>query len=479
MKRILYFLAIVIIIGSTAGCSDYLDIKPRGTDVPHKLAHYEGLLYGFEMGGMWKYHYGTFEHTIDQAGFESFYIYEGYNAAKAYQWQPDIYRPDDQSSEWNESCSLFYTFNVVANEVMSADDGTESQKLSVKAEARFMRAWYTFMMAQYFGKPYDPTTSVTDLCVPVITTASTVGTDFSRRTVKEVYEYILTEMTESLPYLAKRPAHSRRVFHATGNAMLGKVYWMMGKYHEALPYLAAAKLILDTDNNKVLINFDSKINKTTGKITGYPNLNVSPENLYEVGSMTNLWTAFAPMYFGEPLRTFRPDVFHKYFSSGDYRLGLFNGVETGKTAFANLTPQVRYHTNTTSMNYNEGISLPDVYLMYAECLAREGDQEKAKQVLYELRINRMPAAQASVPVTVTTKDDLVKFAVAERIRENFGTGLLWYDMRRLWNDPLFQDLKQYYTRTDGTSTFNLTKERLTLQIPPSVMIWHPEYVQND
>jgi len=479
MKRILSFIALIFIIVGTTCCSDYLDIKPRGTDTPNKLSHFEGLLYGHEVYGSWMYQYGSFEHTIDAAGFSSLYAIEGHNASKAFQWQADIYRPDDQSSEWNVPCTLFYTFNVVVNNVMDAGDGTETQKSAVRAEARFMRAWYTFMMAQYFGKPYDQATSVSDLCIPIITTASTADQDFSRRTVKEVYEYILKEMTESLPYLTKLPAHSKRIFHATGNAMLGKVYWMMGKYHEALPYLAAAKLILDTDKNKVLINFEGKINKTTGNISGYPNLSVSTEVLYEVASMPNMWSAYAPMLLGEPLRTFRPDVFHKYFSSNDCRLGLFSGAETGMTAYANFSQQVRYYTNTTSMYVTEGISLPDVYLMYAECLAREGDLEKAKQVLYELRINRMPVAQASVPVTVTTKDDLVKFAVAERIRENFGTGLLWYDMRRLWNDPLFQDLKQYYTRTDGTTTYTLTKERLTMQIPPSVMVWHPEYVQND
>jgi len=99
--------------------------------------------------------------------------------------------------------------------------------------------------------------------------------------------------------------------------------------------------------------------------------------------------------------------------------------------------------------------------------------------LYELRSNRMPVDKANIPSSVSTKDDLVKFTVAERIRENFGTGLIWYDMRRLWDDPLFQDLKQYYTRTDGTNTYTLTKARLTMRIPPSIMIWNPDYAQNE
>lgn len=478
MKRILSFLTLVIIIGSITGCSDYLDIKPRGTDVPHKLSHYEGLLYGPEVSVLFVYHYGTFEHTIDAAGFSSLYIYERYNAAKAFQWQADIFRSDDQCSEWNDICSRFYTLNVVINEVMDADDGTESQKMAVRAEARFMRAWCTYMMAQFFGKPYDPATAATDPCVPIITEPSTVGTDFSRRTVKEVYEYIITEMTESLPYLPNRPAHIKRIFNGAGNAMLGKVHWMMGSYDKALPYLEAAKSILNS-GNKGLINFGEIIDKESGDIYDYPNTNVSPEAVYSIMGMPNLWTAFGAMYFGTPLRTLRPDVIHTYFNSSDYRLALFTGVETWMTAYADFDPQVRYYTNMTLMTSDEGITLPDVYLMYAECLAREGDLGNAKQVLYELRSNRMPAEQANVPSSVSTKDDLVKFAVAERIREQFGTGITWYDMRRLWDDPLFQDLKQYYTRTDGTDSFTLTKERLTMKIPPSVMIWNPDYVQND
>lgn len=479
MKKILSLLVSAIIIGSMTGCSDYLDIKPRGYDVPHKLSHYEGLLYGAELNSLWTYHYGTFEHTIDESGFSSFYINERYNASKAFLWQADIFRSDDQCSEWNTPCSRFYTYNVIVNEVMKAEDGTEPQKMAVQSEARFMRAWFTYMMAQFFGKPYDPATSATDLCVPIITESSTVGTDFSRRTIKEVYDYIITEMTESLPYLPKRPAHSKRIFHAAGNAMLGKVHWMMGNYDKALPYLEAAKSILDSDNNKSFINLNEIIDKESGDIYDYPTLAVSPESVFEVLSMPNLFSALAPMIFGVAHRTFRPDVIHKYFDASDYRLAFFSGVDSWMSAYANFDPQERFYTNMTSMTANEGITIPDVYLMYAECLAREGKLGESKQVLYELRSNRMPAEEANVPSSVSTKDDLVKFTVAERIRENFGTGINWYDMRRLWNDPLFQDMKQYYTRTDGTSTYTLTKERLTLRIPPSVMIWNPNYIQND
>ena len=64
------------------------------------------------------------------------------------------------------------------------------------------------------------------------------------------------------------------------------------------------------------------------------------------------------------------------------------------------------------------------------------------------------------------------------MREYIGYGNAWFDMRRLWNDPLFQDLKTMYVHSVGEDTYTLTKERLVLRIPPSILQWHPEYTDN-
>ena len=65
------------------------------------------------------------------------------------------------------------------------------------------------------------------------------------------------------------------------------------------------------------------------------------------------------------------------------------------------------------------------------------------------------------------------------MRENLGYGASWFDMRRLWNDPLFQDMKKWYVHTDGVQEYTLTEQRLVMRIPPSVMIWHDDYVNNE
>ena len=143
-----------------------------------------------------------------------------------------------------------------------------------------------------------------------------------------------------------------------------------------------------------------------------------------------------------------------------------------------LSDQYYIDLQHTRISTNFGITTPDLFLMYAECLARTGNDDEAAALLEELRAARMPAANAAVPASLSG-DELVRYAVAERMRENLGYGASWFDMRRLWADPLFQDMKQWYVHTDGVQEYTLTEQRLVMRIPPSVMIWHDDYVNND
>ena len=123
MKKILSFIIFATLIAGATGCSDYLDLKRRGDGVPSTLAHYEWLIYGTDKSVLFNYYHGTFEYTIDADGYLAFYdTSSGYNGTKAYTWQPDIYRQDDNCYEWNTPCSIFYTFNMIVDQVMDAED---------------------------------------------------------------------------------------------------------------------------------------------------------------------------------------------------------------------------------------------------------------------------------------------------------------------------------------------------------------------
>ncbi|WP_461638600.1 RagB/SusD family nutrient uptake outer membrane protein [Labilibaculum euxinus] len=480
MKKIKIIIQLFLMLVMLSGCTDYLDVKPRGYDVPEKLEHYAGLLYGKDdIFTLSVFPNMSFEFTTTENGYNFAYSVLGAEDMNAYKWESDIFRTDDVCSEWNDPCKQLYTINLVVDEVLQASDGTEDEKKAVWAEARVMRAWYTFMMAQFFGAPYNESTAASDLCIPIITTSATVDVEFPRAKVQEVYNYVITEMEESLPFLEDREEHFKRIFMPTGNAMLGKVYWMMGKYEKALPYLQVAKNKIDSDGSRGLLNYNDLMEE--GEIS-YPNVaKTNPESLYSESIYPRLWLALYPSFIESTLLHVKTEVLEKYFTPNDYRLAMVSGLNSGLSAYAqsSLDPSDYYYPNSSRIATDIGVTVADVYLMYAECLARNSQTTEAKSVLTEFRENRIEPGYADIPADVNTQEELIKFVVAERIREGIGMGTTWFDMRRLWDDSLFQDMKQYYTHTDGIDTYSLTKERLTMKIPPSVIIWNPEYQNNN
>lgn len=473
MKRSNIFKLAAALLSLTS-CTDYLGIKPKGFDVPSRIEHYEGLIYGTESTWIWEvFPYMSFEQTVcNSDAYSLAYSSSGAAVCNAYKWQADIYRQDDESSEWNSPAKLIYPLNVVVNGVKDAENGTPERKLALQSEARVLRAYQTFIMAQFFSRPYNSATAESDLCIPIITKASTMSNDFSRRTVREVYDFIVREMTESIPYLPDEKEHISRAFKFTGLVMLGKVQWMMGEWDNAADTFSAARECMSTASCSIL-DYASIVN---GGTMAYPVDDLqNPELIYNLELLTNLLSAVYAEYYGTPTFSVKPEVLLKYFDKDDLRLCAYSGIKSGKTAYNNLSLNDTYYVNTSRLQGNIGVTVPDFYLMYAEVAARTGDEDLARELLTQLRRNRMDTAKAEV---TASGDDLVRFAVEEGFREHMGYGNNWFDMRRLWNDPLFQDLKQMYVHSDGETEYRLTEDRLVMRIPPSILQWHPEYVDN-
>jgi hypothetical protein len=52
----------------------------------------------------------------------------------------------------------------------------------------------------------------------------------------------------------------------------------------------------------------------------------------------------------------------------------------------------------------------------------------------------------------------------------------WFDMRRLYKDAKFNNLDR--TKKFDAETFTLRDERLTLKIPPQILQYNPNMVDN-
>lgn len=491
LKYAILAFALVVSFGIT-GCSDFLDLKPKGKEVPTKLEHYNGLFNStlliniafseqLPSGGISPgdepllMMYMGDELIADETSFASL----DRAALAAYKFEADIFNEDDVSAEWNAPYQQIYTYNVIVNGVMDADDGTREEKQRLQAEARVGRAYMHYLLAQFFGKPYNASTASQDLCVPIVTKATSAERGFKRATVEEVYSFIITELEEACPQLEKQTQHKLRIYRAAGYYMLGKVYFSMGEYAKALTALKEA--LKATENTTVplgLYDYNTSLAEwgynpimanmwgLTGSYPSYFDLN-NRENICtkQYNIMTIAFALFPPTVYVKP-------EYMALFGKSDLRLAFFNTKDyTGTTIWP-------YSRRIQRMSFSLGGDMPDLYLMLAECKARLDDLSGAREDLLTLRENRIAGADAAIPATVDSKNKLIRYIVEERKREFMMTGLRWFDIRRLWNDPLFQEDKSNYTHTDGQNVYTLTEERLVFRIPPKVLSFSHEWENN-
>ena len=481
-RMITTYSLITLVIGSLlSGCSDFLDLKPKGKEIPTKFEHYSGLLNNTMFSNLtvsseplYMVYMGD-ELIADASSFASL----DRVALGAFKYEADIFNIEDHAAEWNAAYQQIYSYNVIANGVMDAEDGTYEEKLKIQAEARVGRAYMHFLLAQYFSKPYNEATASSDLCVPIVTKATSAERNFTRATVKAVYDFVLGELEEACPQLEAKTQHRQRIYRAGGYYMLGRVYWMMGKYDKALIALNKAEEAIHNSTVVMeLFDYNTKLSDwgynpllahLWGLTGGYPtNLDESNTEVICNKQYNILMLTFA---FYPPMVYVKPEFMDLYQPS-DLRLAFLCNKDYTGTNYP-------YYKRIQRMAYTLAGDMPDLYLMLAECKARTDDLDGAKADLFTLRKNRMPEADAPVPAEIDSRDKLIRFVGDERKREYMMSGMRWFDMRRLWSDPLFQEDKAGYTHTNGTETFTLTEKRLVFRIPPQVLSFSPEWQDNE
>ena len=478
MKQYSIMTILVAAALTLTGCSDFLDEAPRGNAIATTTDDYDkmfnasqnfNLLMFDQFYAQWKsddliFTDGSIATITSATSFPT-------SVQAAIKYEDKIYRDDETTPETEQLYKQIYMYNSIANGVMDSD-GDDAKKRQLLAEARVSRAYMHFILAQWFAMPYVEETAATTECLPIITEANTQETNFKKASIADYYQWILTEMEESCPQLEERSEHRMRCYKATGYALLGKVYFYMNKYDKAVEALRTAYSLLQGDANVYLTDHNTKQAATNYQELGafsllsyiqYPYRD--NEVLFCKCSMGML--QYYPAYYGmEPADYLKPEVYALY-TDNDLRRNTISTKTTANKAYTYPTATYR------GAMQNHGITLPEVYLMLAESEARAGSQDNARKVLKEFRATRMLTGSEDVPADVTTKDDLVKFCIDEERREFAGTGQRFYNVRRLWNDPLFQSQKPI-THTIGTTTYTMTEQNLMTPLPETILIFNED-----
>lgn len=463
MKNVTTILAICVVVMLT-GCNDYLDIKPKGEKIPTTVSDYETLLNYESVQKVSDTYPAYLTDDVFLPDVAEGTATPGLNSVdqsirNLYLFKKEVFGDAQDDGFWFASYNRIYYYNTVIDNIMDADGSDEQQKLSIRAEALISRALEYLYLVNGYAKYYDVRTAESDPGVPLILDEDISKKNLVRASVKDVYAQILSDLQTALPNLpVQAKGNAFRASKAAGYGVLAKMYLYMGNYAEALK---AANEVLEINNSLLDLKKYAvvKAQSSIGR-TNVPQDIDNPENIY---------IKFAPYVYGLSSKVFGSDELISLFSEDDMRLQVyftknFRNIPTDKYVWA---PYLRA---------NLAVSSPEIYLIAAECEAREGSIERAIALINKLRDNRI---KNNTDIVATDRNDALQKVLEERRRELAMSGMVRYiDLKRLNQESQFA---KTVTHVTGEGTFSLEPNSplYVLPIPAKVMRFNKNSMQQN
>ncbi|MCV2484788.1 RagB/SusD family nutrient uptake outer membrane protein [Flavobacterium sp. SH_e] len=408
-------------------CRDYVEVEQVGNNrILKYTSDYRGLANSYNdisgSGGIYLLASADVDFpTAYQNGITTIW-------GNSYTWQDIIYDPSQGDSDWVSLYKAVYYNNVILDGVMSSEKGTDAEKKEIYAEAFVHRAFAYLQLVNTYGPQFDPASANSEKAVPLLLKPE-LFSSLDRSTVGQVYDQIISDLKSALANdIQDTPSFNVLPSKRAAYALLARTYLYMGQYQLSLEN---AEKALEMQNELIDL-------KSFASAYSYPVLIQNPEVIF---SKTLLLT-----YNGAPLST---DLLNS-FSADDLRYNYY--TIAGTNFYPSYTGRgfgINSYSYTNGINI--GVSVPEMYLIAAECYARAGQTQKAVDYLNILRAKRYKANTA-YEVSATTNTEALNLVLTEREKEFIGRGFRWFDQRRLNLDPAFQ---KTYTRTFKGTTYTL------------------------
>lgn len=404
-----------MLILSTAACEDYTDVTPKGSLVIETADQFLETVSLPNRG----YPINNFQYLSDDQ-----WMKEGDVIGKT----PNINTINFTFDETTDRVSLLntssfynqaYTYINRWNTIISLVDdskGDASTKQLAKAEAKIYRAYDHFLLVNTYAKGYDPQTAATDGGICIMDKFD-LEAQPAKSTVAQVYAFIQKDIDEALPYLQEKPMD---VYHPS----LAFAYAFKAKVHLFKREIASAKEAAEKSlsyNNKI---FDMVAYNTQGG----PNVVAVPAaNNIEVLSYMYM-TGYNEMNFAYQY-IISPEL-RTLFGTNDARFNLFFNT-TSTTNLDQGSNTAYWATVYTKFFYpTVGMKTTEVYLMLAECYAREDKFTEAVNVLNTLRAKRILSGAVNLAVP-TTRKETMDLVINERRKELLLGFNRFFDLKRL------------------------------------------------
>lgn len=488
MKKIVYSLLIAGCMGLQS-CNDFLDEKPKGFTIPEyiddyaRLLNYQGLqrvldnypvyftddvkLGGKDDGGEDGFRFVS----LDDSEKNMFTFQHG-----------QVFIPGNSDRIWESAYSNIFTYNAVANNVLNAPDGTQIERNHLRGEALVGRAFEYLNLVNVYAKHYDPATAATDYGVPLVLSEEVgSGASYVRNSVAEVYDRILSDLTEATGLLKDNVSNSYHPTRSIAYAFLSRVYLYMGNYGEALKNANEALKL-----NSELIDYKLYTTKPNqwGRIVLESDMKTEMPD--EANSVENIYTRmfgnsylFKQVAAGDDLIA----VYQKDLGTDavDQRLALFFSKDKFYPSEGREEDYTGYYIYVPYLQICCGFSTPEIYLIAAECEARVGSIDNALKHLNTLRGMRIKNNVDFENDGTMTRKEALELCLDERRRELVYIGIhRLIDLKRMNADKEYSRFfaKDVVHSADGqTWTLPANDWRYIMPIPQNVLDYNPDIPQ--
>ena len=465
MKRILYFLLIIVLLSS---CADQLNQNPI-TDknlstflsTQTEVEEYVNSVYGaLQVNGL----YGLYMPAIGEVPSDNSYEEVPGNDASIY-YDLDMFNTTPTNGliadVWTYSYKAIQKANVVLNRIDNVSYSAAATKDARKGEMKFIRALLYFNLVRLFGD------------VPLVTKETTNPNSYfgqGRTTSDSVYTQIKTDLIDAIVLLPTSTTQNGRVIKTAAQALLGKVYLTLKDYtnaetqlqavissgvHALQPMVSTVFPIANENNKEIIfaVQFSSGVNGNTegssmaqqfspsGTISGAKGHNLPTK------SLCNLYTA------------------------NDARKGVYVALTTGGTPYCNKWAK------NTSVPADGGSDFPviryaDVLLMMAEVENELGKTTVAIPLLNQVR-TRALGAESAYPLTAVQSDVRTDIDLERRL-ELAGEGHRWFDLLR--TGKAISVMNSWFATNNVSES--ITQNNLLMPIPQGQIDTDPTLTQN-
>lgn len=436
MKRKTLTIALFAGLGLLSSCSDFLDIKPFSsiddtkavTNIQQATAAITGVYDGLQSSNYYGRNFSVFGDVLtDNISVPA--KNSGRFIAEA-SWQL-LKGTADVTNFWDRAYSTINRANNIINANIIYDVNNEAKEKAeftqIKGEALALRAMIHFDLVRIFAQNYAFTTDANHLGIPYVKKHDQNGKP-ARNTVKEVYQFIIADLTEALSLVTEdgrtfqgAPLNPYIMSPWAIKALLARVYLTMNDFNNAKKY--AVDVI---DNGGFDLVSNANYVSSWGELKSSESIFTLAFNNVDYNGTDGLGYIFIEKGYGDMQAN---PVLVNLYSSSDIRKQMFaRGVKSGNTSNY-YTKKFPGFGGVPGLDNINVIRLSEIYLIAAEACAKATpiDEDKARFYLDQIRQRAIPTA----PSVSATGDELISEILLEKRKELAFENHYFFDLKRL------------------------------------------------